>query len=396
MLPAAIVMLEALPLTAHGKVDRKALPPPSQSLSQRQRRYMEPRSVEEFDLAALWEAVLGVGQVSIDENFFALGGNSLLALQLIVKIREKFGKQFPLGTLLQYPTIVEFSPLLQQDAAPGLDRWVSLLPLQPKGARPNFYCITPSGHDGIYFYPLAVALGEDQPFYALRLPSLSGLTPPPDSVEEAAAFYYKEIKRVQPHGPYYLAGHSFGGVAAFELAQQMHKAGDVVGFLGLFDCEPGNYALIKPLNVLTYTMRFVDYFVNTFGRPDASEIPVHRAMTIEKLATLSTEERVEWAYEVLRQTYAPQAENLDEVRGMLLSAIAGFQYIYQPSEVIPLPLTFFLSADLKPEDAQRRIDYWSAMGQTTVCTIPGDHETMLTDAKNRCCVSRAGALGCNS
>ena len=106
-------------------------------------------------------------------------------------------------------------------------------------------------------------------------------------------------------------------------------------------------------------------------------------MTLEKLATLAVDERVEWAYEVLRQTYAPQAENLDEVRGMLLSAIAGFQYIYQPTAVVSLPFTFFVAGDLKPEDAQRRIAYWSRLGVIDVCTIPGDHESMLTNAQNR-------------
>ncbi len=165
MVPAAIVLLDALPLNPNGKVDRKALPVPERKWGDRTRRYMEPRSVEEFDLAAIWEEVLGVTQVSIDENFFELGGNSILALRLSIKIGEKFGKQFPMGMVLQYPTIVEFSPLLQAGGAAQsvLERWVSLLPLQPKGSRPPFYCITPSGHDGIYLYPFARALGEEQP-----------------------------------------------------------------------------------------------------------------------------------------------------------------------------------------------------------------------------------------
>jgi amino acid adenylation domain-containing protein len=384
MVPAAIVLLDALPLTPNGKVDRKALPVPERKWGDRTRRYMEPRSVEEFDLAALWEEVLGVTQVSIDENFFELGGNSILALRLSIKISEKFGKQF------QYPTIVEFSPLLQEGGAAQSvrERWVSLLPLQPKGSRPPFYCITPSGHDGIYLYPFARALGEDQPFYALRLPSLSGLVPPPATIEEAATFYFAELKRHQPQGPYHLGGHSYGGIVAFELAQQLHRAGDDVGVVALFDCEPGDYSLVKPLDVVKYIKRFVDYFVDTYGRPGAGEIPIHAAMTLEKLAELSSDEQVTWVYEVLRQTYAPQAENLDEARGMLLSAIAGFQVVYQPAEVTRLPLTFFLAEKLAAEDAQRRIDYWSRLGIADVRRVPGDHESMFTDPDNRLVLAR--------
>ncbi len=195
--------------------------------------------------------------------------------------------------------------------------------------------------------------------------------PPPATIEEAATFYFAELKRHQPQGPYHVGGHSYGGIVAFELAQQLHRAGDEVGVVALFDCEPGDYSLIKPLNVVTYIKRFVDYFVDTYGRPDASEIPIHTTMTLEKLAELSSDEQITWVYEVLRQTYAPQAENLDEARGMLLSAIAGFQAVYQPAQVTPLPLTFFLSEKSTAEDAQRRVDYWSRMGMAEIRTAPG-------------------------
>ena len=385
MTPAACILLDQLPLTPNGKVDRKALPLPD-GRRDVQKRYMEPRSVEEFDLAFIWEALLGVSPVSIDDNFFDLGGDSILALQLVIEIGQKFGKQFPVGILLQYPTIVSFSPLLQQ--AQPVERWASIWPLQPKGRKPNFYCVTPSGHDGFYLYPLARALGEDQPFYALRLPSLNGLAPPPPTVEDAAAFYVGEIKRVQPDGPYHLGGHSYGGVVAFEVAQQLRKAGDEIGFLALFDCEPGDYALVKPLDVPKYIMRFVDYFVRTYGHETDAQIPIYQAMTQAQLVTMTREAQVAWVYEVLRQTYAPQAENLDEVRGMLNSAIAGFQVVYQPTEVIPLPFTYFLAQEIDATGAERRRTYWSRMGQCDFRVVTGDHESLFTNPAHRLALAR--------
>lgn len=232
MIPAVIMPLDELPLTPNGKVDRLALPLPAATVSDGTAR-VAPRTETEERLAKLWQTLLGLDSVGVHESFFDLGGHSLLAVRLFSLIEREFGKRLPITVIYEGATIEQLA-LQIEHAGVGHD-WRSLVPLQPHGSRPPFFCIHAIDGDVFGYAPLARHIGADQPFYGLRARGMDGLQKPHTSVEEAAAAYIAEIKTVQPSGPYYLGGFSFGGTLAFEVAQQLSAQGETVALLALLD-----------------------------------------------------------------------------------------------------------------------------------------------------------------
>jgi aspartate racemase len=225
MLPSAFVFLDALPLNPNGKVDRKALPVPDKTRSEPQESFVAPRNSVERQLAQIWEKLLGIQPIGVKENFFDLGGHSLLAVRLIAQMEKSFGKNLSLASLFKAPTIEQLAGLLgNQDSS----AWSWLVPFQTRGSKPPFFCIHGGGE------PLAKLLGTDQPLYGLQPHGQDGRRAP-CRVEDMAADYVKEIRMVQPEGPYYMGGYSFGGMVAFEVAQQLKRQGQKVALLALLD-----------------------------------------------------------------------------------------------------------------------------------------------------------------
>jgi len=163
--------------------------------------------------------------VGIHDNFFDLGGHSLLAVHLLAHIEKAFGRHLPLATLFQGPTVEQLAEQLYQEERPM--SWSWLVPIQPKGSKPPFFCM--HGGSGVAHY-----LGPDQPYYGLQPHGLDGRRVP-TTIEDMAIDYIKEIRTVQPEGPYFLGGYSYGGLVAFEMAQQLRHQGQEVALLVLFD-----------------------------------------------------------------------------------------------------------------------------------------------------------------
>jgi len=233
MVPAAFVPLSTLPLTANGKVDRKALPAP-QALDTPMAAHVAPRDALELLLARTWEQVLGIQPVGVRGNFFELGGHSLLAVRLMAAMREATGRQLPLAALFQAPTVEQLATLLR---AGGTGTSSPLVPFGTPGTTGTaaFFCVHPVGGNVLAYAELARLLGPDQPFYGLQARGLDGGAPPAKSVEEMAADYVKAIRSVQPSGPYRLGGWSMGGVIAYEMARQLRDSGEPVALLALID-----------------------------------------------------------------------------------------------------------------------------------------------------------------
>ena len=233
MVPAFFVRLDELPLTPNGKVDRKVLPPPERSAGESEETSVAPRDEIEQRLARIWCDVLRLPSVGIHDNFFELGGESLLAVQLFVRIEAEFGRELPLATLLQAGTIESLAQRLRSDGweAP----WSPLIPIQPNGTKRPLFWVHGVGGNVLNYRPLAMRLGPDQPFYGLQARGMDGKLPPLATIEEMAAVYLAEIRKVQPRGPYHLGGASFGGVVAYEMAQQLRAAGDEAAFVALLD-----------------------------------------------------------------------------------------------------------------------------------------------------------------
>lgn len=244
MIPSAFVELDELPLTPNGKINRKALPAPTSTLSESDREFVAHRDDFESKLVKIWETLLGVQPIGVQDNFFELGGHSLQAVRMFAEVEETFGKNIPLATLFEAGTIEKLADILRQEG--WAESESSLVPIQPVGTKPIFFCVHAKGGNVLFYRDLAKHLGEDQPFYGIQARRLGGRQVGHASVEEMADFYIKEIQEIQPEGPYYIGGSSFGGLAAFEIAQQLYEKGQKVGLLALFDTGTPDYPKMLP------------------------------------------------------------------------------------------------------------------------------------------------------
>jgi amino acid adenylation domain-containing protein len=229
--PSLFLPIDKLPLTPSGKVNRRALPEPIGIPSDKVS--VSPRDQLEHQLVAIWQKALNVPSIGITDDFFELGGHSLMAVRVFAEIEKTLGKQLPLATLFEAPTIEKFASALREEG--WKPAWSSLVTIQPKGSRPPFFGVH-GGYGPVLFYrPLTQLLGLDQPFYGFQSQGLDGSPFKHTSVEAIASYYLEEMRGVQPHGPYFLGGYCLGGLIAFEMAQQLHADGEEIALLGLFD-----------------------------------------------------------------------------------------------------------------------------------------------------------------
>ncbi len=240
MVPSAFVVLPKMPLTPNGKINRRGLPaPPERSSSD---ETVVATDAFQAKLVSIWEDVLARKPIGIRDNFFELGGHSLLAARLMHRTGQELGKTLPLAMLFQAPTIEQLASVLRQEE--WSRHWSSLVPIQPAGSQPPFFCIHGVGGNVVGFYELGRNMAPDYPFYGLQSQGLDGKHACHARVEEMAAHYLEVMRTVQPKGPYFFGGFSFGGLVAYEMAQQLLAAGEKVGLVVLFDTYPGN---LKPV-----------------------------------------------------------------------------------------------------------------------------------------------------
>jgi len=229
MVPSIYVFLDSLPLTPNGKVDRAALKTPITDIP---RASVAPRNGTETAIAKIWGRLLNLETISIDDNFFEVGGNSLQAIQLINEIKKDFSSDLSLSALFLNPTIADIANYLTNTQS-----WSPLVAIQSAGSKPPFFCVHPIFGVVFPYYELASCLGKDQPFYALQPVGMDGKKSPFTHIEDMAAYYIEALRKVQPTGPYFLGGWSFGGLVAFEMAQQLMRANEKVALLALLDTE---------------------------------------------------------------------------------------------------------------------------------------------------------------
>ena len=199
-----------------------------------------PSTETEQKLAQIWQQLLHLKTVSIDDNYFELGGTSVLAVRLFSQVEELLGKSLPLTTLVAAPTIAQLAIIIDQQENLKNDKWSSLVAIQPQGNKTPFFCVHGGFGDVIGFWNLAQQLGKDQPFYALQAVGLDGKLSPLNRIEAMATYHIQEIKKVQPQGPYLLGGLCIGGIVAYEMAQQLQMQGQEVALVALLDTEtPG-------------------------------------------------------------------------------------------------------------------------------------------------------------
>ena len=261
------VVASSLDLDAwRAHVDREASGTPDDGESQAP-QFGRPELSSEFEpaatpiereLAAMWQELLGIEQVGRNDDFFELGGQSLVAVRLFNRIRKRYSVDLPLATLFEARTIPPGAAVgaamtgvtdvasdtsgASEPAAPAASRQApafrSLVTIQKGGDRIPFFCVHGSGGNVLNFRDLSMAMGRSQPFYGLQARGIDGVLEPHGSIEEMAAAYLEEIRGVQPQGPYALGGYSGGGLVAFEMAHQLVAAGERVAVVLLLDTFP--------------------------------------------------------------------------------------------------------------------------------------------------------------
>jgi thioesterase domain-containing protein/acyl carrier protein len=286
MVPAAIVQLNALPLTPNGKVDRLALPPPGEEGPESLTGIVTPRNRLELQLAAIWEQVLDVTPIGVRDNFFDLGGHSLLALQIFGAIEQTLGKRLPMSLLLQAPTIELLAEVLNREGC--TIPWDCLVAIQPRGTKPPVFLVPGVGGNVLVFARLAKQLGREQPVYGLQARGLDGEAAPFARVEEMAAHYVEEIRRVRPKGPYLIGGTCTGGVVAYEMAQQLTARGEPVVLAIIESWHPRShqaYRQARPLRLtpIVYVLSKIVGSCRAWRRAPVAEWPSHLRRTVRSI-----------------------------------------------------------------------------------------------------------------
>ncbi|MGW1678182.1 amino acid adenylation domain-containing protein [Saccharopolyspora sp. NPDC002376] len=230
MVPSSFVLLPELPLTVHGKLDHSALP----ALEARAGR--AARTQREEQLCALFAEVLGVEEVTIDDDFFELGGQSLRVAELVTRLRADLNTEVPLGAVYEAPTVVELVDLLEQETSSNA--FETILPLRANGTRPPLFCVHPVGGLSWCYAGLPRHLPEDVPVYGLQSIGLTRTEELPSTFREMVDGYVGQVRSVQPAGPYHLLGWSLGGALAHAIAARLQADGQRVALLALLDARP--------------------------------------------------------------------------------------------------------------------------------------------------------------
>jgi amino acid adenylation domain-containing protein len=226
MVPA-IVLLDSLPETANRKIDLESLPAPAKEDS----ACGEPRNETEVQLLAIWKQVLQLDRIGIADNFFDLGGHSLLGMRLLAEIDRVFGRCLPVATVFRAPTVQQMATILSQRTPMARS---SLVTLQPHGFRPPLFLVPGADGNALHYADFARVMGSDQPVHMLQPVGFEG-SRPLDQVEGIAKHFVSEIRKIQPRGPHRLAGFCVGGIVAFEMAQQLIASGEEPPLLALIE-----------------------------------------------------------------------------------------------------------------------------------------------------------------
>jgi amino acid adenylation domain-containing protein len=380
MIPSAFVYLPALPLAANGKTDYGALPEATSHGTRDHNEYAAPRDETERVLCRIWSEVLGVDRVGLDDDFFAIGGHSLLAAKLFARLDESFGRSLPLGVLFKAPTVRLLAEHYRSTPEPKAR--LVIVPLWIAGTLPPIFAIPGVFGNVICFAELSRELGSDQPFYGLQSVGLDGAEAPLDSIEQMAKLYVREIRSVQAHGPYAIIGVCFGATVAYEMARQLLASGETVGFLGLLDptYREANIERKNPASAPRIFKRAA-----AFNSLLVSRLRLYR----EEMKRLGAKDRLKYLAAKFRLLQALIGNNnalkgaereLNQIEVYRANLLALDSYHREPLDGRLRSLEIFETALPGKPGAQKKLD-WSAFwkGPTKRYRVPGkDSGDMLT------------------
>ena len=236
MVPNEFIILPEFSLTDNGKIDRNRLV----KASTHKENSLNAERISELEkkVIIIWSSTLKIDSIGLDDDFFMLGGHSMIAAQVMQRLHRETGIRLPLTALFEAPTVKKLSLLIEQKGNNSL--WKSLVSIKPGGDRLPLYIVHGAGLNVLIFHKLAMNLDPEQPVYGLQARGLNGIDDPFDNMEKIASYYISEILEQNPNGPYNLAGYSFGGVVAFEMAKQLKAMGKSINMVAIFDTSVDN------------------------------------------------------------------------------------------------------------------------------------------------------------
>lgn len=388
MMPSVLMAIDEIPLNGNGKVNHALLPEPSAHRDETE-AFVAPRTALEQALAALWEKVLDVPSVGINDDFFQLGGQSLLAVHLMSETGAALGRQLPTALLFRNPTIARMAGALGDAAAAD---WSPLVPMNNAAPdSPRIFCVAGGGGSTLYYGPMAAALADRFGVTGLQLRGTDGALDPHASVEAAAEELVAAIRAEQPHGPYLLAGHCFGGLVAFEIARRLEAAGETVARLVVMDA-PAPVQTGGQLNEIEQA-----------GIDDADWLAKIAEVLAESAETILTIDPAEirasadpldyTARRIAKAGLLPAEAARDHLRGFTRVFQANSRARYAAPGAIAADVTLLRAGDYHADyryadsDAPDRPNGDGALGWDTltrgrcsVALVPGTHLTMLSSA----------------
>lgn len=362
MLPSRFIFMEKLPLNSSGKVNSQALPSPLQS---RTEPYIPAKNALEKRLTRIWEDEFRIEEISTRDNFFEIGGDSLLAARLHTQIEQQFTRNLPLTFIIENPTIERMAVYLS--AGQKNRKFKSLVPIQEGGTKPALY-IFPGNAGRIlyYFHQLADLLGKDQPVYGLELVQTDPQTKPTTWLKATATTYLREITKFQPHGPYFLAGYSFGGLLAFETAIQLTEAGEQVSFVCLIDSHLTEESPVP--EKMKITKRLIKHLRYVKSLPNLERIKYYKSRIRTVMDGLEK-------YRVIRVIFRMLGYDPRDISPINKIASRTYRPRFYPGKII-----YFKALDDTGQKYEQRIEAWKKVASgVEIHTIPGKHGTIFDE-----------------
>ncbi|MFT5090490.1 MAG: thioesterase domain-containing protein, partial [Planctomycetota bacterium] len=328
------------------------------------------------------EETLGRRGIGVRDNFFDLGGHSLVAVRLMARIAQQFERHLPLAALFQGGTIEEQADMLR--AGEDENVWSSLVPVRRSGVKAPLFCVAGAGGNVVYFHELVRALDQERPFYALQPPGLDGRREPLGGVKDLAAHYIEHIRAVQPHGPYLLAGHSFGGTVAFEMAHQLVRSGERVEALLLLDTAAPHFQQPtgEDWDEARWLAQVADIASHLYG--------VQLEVEYQALVALTAEEQLAHLHrQLVGAGVLPPGSALAHFRGFIDVYKANLRATYTaPASRLQARTALFRSRDLQPgqlvAETAAAVRAEPVLGwerylaeEVAVHIVDGDHLTMM-------------------
>jgi pyochelin synthetase len=382
LVPSRVIVLDTLPLTRNGKLDRRALedmsPADSQPAGaggdQQAREYIAARTPTEAVIAETWRSVLAASQVGVHDDFFDLGGQSYAALRVIGILAQRLGRRIPLGTLLEHRTVASLATWLQQAG----DEWSPLVQLSGRGEETPWCLVHPAGGNVLCYDQLAGRLGA--PVHALQAPGPLNGHEPLESVEDLAGLYLTALRRKLPDGPYRLGGWSSGAPVAFEIAHRLEQMGEAVEQVLIID-SPSPIAPGPP-DDLTALLWFIEDLGTGFAAGDVTPGQLRR------LSGLPEPERLAAALALAgqqgAQVNAPDPASLAATfpvfRGMV-RACGSYRAPMLTAGMLVVRAAEGHVGEFDGHPASGAPDWgWASLTRGFVATasVPGTHHTLLT------------------